>query len=117
ALAKFSSAFYREPSKKIKLIGVTGTNGKTSITYLIKRIFEEAKIKTAVIGTLGSVIDDKLIKNSNTTPDSLNLQKKLRKISDSNIDYCAMEVSSHALDLKRVKNISFQVGIFTNLTE
>lgn len=117
ALARFSSTFYGEPSKKLRLIGVTGTNGKTSITYLIKRIFEEDGRRTAVIGTLGSVIDNELIKNSNTTPESLTIQRYLRKIVDSNIDYCAMEVSSHALDLKRVEYVDFDIGIFTNLTE
>lgn len=117
ALAKISSVFYEEPSNRLNLIGVTGTNGKTSTTYLIKKIFDEENRKIAVIGTLGSIIDGEMINNKNTTPESLTLQKYLKKMVDANIEYCVMEVSSHALALKRVENINFQVGVFTNLTE
>lgn len=117
ALARISSIFYHEPSKKLNLIGVTGTNGKTTTTYLMKKILDEHKIKNAIIGTLGSIINNKMINNKNTTPDSLTLQRYLKKMVDANIEYCVMEVSSHALDLKRVKYVDYQVGIFTNLTE
>lgn len=117
ALAEFSSLFYKEPSKELELIGVTGTNGKTSITYLIKSIFEAEKSKMGIIGTMGSIIDNKLVDNKNTTPDSLIIQKYLRNMADSQTEYCLMEVSSHALDMNRVKNMEFQVGIFTNLSE
>jgi len=117
ALARISSIFYEEPSKKINLIGVTGTNGKTTTTYIIKKILEEHKIKNAIIGTLGSIINNKRIDNKNTTPDSLTLQRYLKTMVDADIEFCIMEVSSHALDLKRVKYIDYQVGIFTNLTE
>lgn len=117
AMAKFSSAFYEEPSKKMNLIGVTGTNGKTTTTYLIKRIFEEEGNKTGVMGTLGAVINGERIENRNTTPESLLIQRHLRRMLDKGINYCVMEVSSHALDLKRVEYTNFQVGVFTNLTE
>lgn len=117
ALAYVSSVFYGEPSKRIKLIGVTGTNGKTSTTYLINNIFREYNKKIAVIGTLGSVINDKIINNKNTTPEALTLHKLLKKMVDTNTEFCVMEVSSHALDLKRVEYINFQVAIFSNLTE
>lgn len=117
ALAYISSVFYGEPSKKLDLIGVTGTNGKTSVTYMVKRIFEENRRKTSVIGTLGSIINDEIIDNKNTTPESLTLQRLLGKIVNEKIEFCVMEVSSHALDLKRVEYIDYQVGIFTNLTE
>lgn len=116
-LAYASSLFYGEPSKKLNLIGVTGTNGKTSVTYLVKRIFEENSKKTSVIGTLGSIINDKKIDNKNTTPDSLTLQRLFSRMVDEEIEFCVMEVSSHALDLKRVEHVDYQVGIFTNLTE
>ena len=117
ALARFSSRFYGEPSKKLDLIGITGTNGKTSITYLIKNIFEADGKKTGIIGTMGSVIDDELIDNKNTTPESLIIQKYLRKMVDVGTGSCIMEVSSHSLDMKRVAYMDFQVAIFTNLTE
>lgn len=117
ALAKFSSKYYKEPSKRLDLIGVTGTNGKTSTTYLIKSIFDENHQKTGLIGTLGSIIDDKIIDIKNTTPESLTIQEFLRNMVDVDTDYCIMEVSSHSLDLKRVEYMDFQVGVFTNLTE
>jgi len=117
ALAKFSSNFYGKPSEKLNLIGVTGTNGKTSTTYLIKRIFEEDGRNIALIGTLGSIINGEKIENSNTTPESLVIQKHLRRMLDCGNNYCVMEVSSHALDLKRVEYLNFEVGIFTNLSK
>ena len=117
ALAYISSVFYGMPSQKLNLIGVTGTNGKTSVTYMVKKIFEENNKKTAVIGTLGSIIKDEIIDNKNTTPESLTLQRLLSKMVDEKIEFCVMEVSSHALDLKRVEYIDYQIGIFTNLTE
>ena len=117
ALARYSSRFYGKPSKRLDLIGVTGTNGKTSITYMIKSIFEAAEKKTGIIGTMGSIIDDKIIDNKNTTPESLTIQKQLREMVDTNIKHCVMEVSSHSLDMKRVEYMDFKIGIFTNLTE
>src|SRR5699024_7675362 len=117
ALARFSSKYYNEPSKKLNLIGVTGTNGKTSTTYLINSIFNKKDEKIGLIGTLGSIMDGKVVENKNTTPESLTIQKHLRMMVDAKTDYCIMEVSSHSLDLKRVEYIDFQVGIFTNLTE
>jgi len=117
ALAEFSSRFYKEPSKELELIGVTGTNGKTSITYLVKSIFEADNKKTGIIGTMGSIIDDKLVDNINTTPESSAIQSQLRKMVDHGTKYCVMEVSSHSLDMKRVECMDFQIGIFSNLTE
>lgn len=117
ALAKISSLFYEEPSKKMNIIGVTGTNGKTSITYLVKSIFETDGKRTGLIGTMGSIVNDEQIENKNTTPESLIIQKHLKNMIQSKIQYCIMEVSSHALSLKRVDNVNFQAGIFTNLTE
>ncbi|MCF6460001.1 UDP-N-acetylmuramoyl-L-alanyl-D-glutamate--2,6-diaminopimelate ligase [Clostridium sp. Cult3] len=117
SLARFSSLFYGEPSKELNLVGITGTNGKTSITYLIRNIFEVCHEKTGIIGTMGTLIDDRIVDNINTTPESSLIQRYLREMVDKNTKYCVMEVSSHSLDLKRVEYMAFQVGIFSNLTE
>ncbi len=117
-MARLSSIFYGEPSKKLNLIGITGTNGKTSTTYMIKSIFEACHKKTGIIGTMGTIIDGMVLDNINTTPpESSLIQRYLKKMVDKGIQYCVMEVSSHSLDLKRVEYMDFQVGIFTNLTE
>lgn len=116
ALAKISSIFYNEPSKHLELIGITGTNGKTSTTYFIESIFKEANKKVGIVGSIGNVINGELNKTKNTTPESLEVQQILNKMVEADIDICAMEVSSHALELYRTKYCQFNVGIFTNLT-
>lgn len=117
ALAKLSCAFYKDPSKQVKLIGVTGTNGKTTTTYLLDSVFKEAGYKGAIIGTISHKIADQAIPSSQTTPESLDLQKMLRAMADQGVSFCAMEVSSHALDQKRVAGCFFEVAIFTNFTQ
>jgi len=117
ALAWVSSMFYGHPSRKLNLIGVTGTNAKTTTTYLVKAIFEGVNKKTGIIGTLGNIVDGNgLMKSSNTTPESLELQKSFDTMIKSDVDTCVMEVSSHSLELNRVAYCDFNVGIFTNLT-
>jgi len=116
SLSKVSANFYGNPSKHLDMIGITGTNGKTTITYLIKSIFEKSNNKMGIIGTIGNIIDGELIKTENTTPESTIIQKSLRDMVKANIDSCVMEVSSHSLDLKRVEDCNFDVGIFTNLS-
>jgi UDP-N-acetylmuramoyl-L-alanyl-D-glutamate--2,6-diaminopimelate ligase len=116
ALARLSSNFYQHPSDKLNLIGVTGTNGKTSTTYFLKSIVEQSKKSMGLIGTIGTMIGNRVIKNKNTTPESLNLQQIFSEMVDSKIDHCLMEVSSHALNLKRVDCCNFNTGIFTNLS-
>lgn len=116
ALAKVSTNFYDHPTEKLNLIGITGTNGKTSTTYFIKSIFEQAHKSIGLIGTIGTIINNKQIKNKNTTPESLNLQQLFSEMVESEIDDCIMEVSSHALSLKRTAFSQFNTGIFTNLT-
>ncbi|GAB3048823.1 UDP-N-acetylmuramoyl-L-alanyl-D-glutamate--2,6-diaminopimelate ligase [Virgibacillus ainsalahensis] len=116
ALAGMSANFYHNPSDELNMIGITGTNGKTSTSYFIKSIFEEANEAIGVIGTMGTLINDKLIETKNTTPESLDLQKSFVKMAESGVDNCMMEVSSHALDLDRVAFTSFNTGIFTNLS-
>lgn len=117
ALAKFSGIFHKEPWNDLEMIGITGTNGKTSITYFIKSILEENKKKVGIIGTIGAVIEGDLISIDNTTPNSLVIHNLIKKMVDANSDTCIMEVSSHALELQRVDYMEFQVAIFTNLTK
>lgn len=116
ALAQVSANFYHNPTEQLNLIGITGTNGKTSTTYFIKSILDQAKQSVGLIGTNGTMIDNQLIDNINTTPESLNLQQFFSKMVGVETDSCIMEVSSHALNLKRVEYSKFNTGIFTNLT-
>ncbi|NLC72662.1 MAG: UDP-N-acetylmuramoyl-L-alanyl-D-glutamate--2,6-diaminopimelate ligase [Ruminococcaceae bacterium] len=118
ALAILSSNFYLNPASEMKMIGVTGTNGKTTTTYLIKHLLESVKNeKVGLIGTNGNMIGDELFVTEHTTPESLDLQKLLRKMADMGCRYVVMEVSSHSLVLDRVAGINFDIGIFTNLTQ
>lgn len=116
-LAELSNYFYDEPSRKIKLIGVTGTNGKTTSTYFIKSILETAGYKTGLIGTITNVIGDEEITASLTTPESNDLNYLFQQMYTRGCKYAVMEVSSHSLVLKRVHKLFFSAGIFTNLTQ
>ncbi len=117
ALAFMSDTFYGNPSKKFKLIGVTGTNGKTTTTYLVKYILEKAGFKVGLIGTNKNMIGDMEIPAERTTPESLELAQLFAKMADCGADYVVMEVSSHSLELSRVAACDFDVGAFTNLTQ
>lgn len=116
ALAKISSNYYDNPTEKINMIGITGTNGKTSTSFLIKSIFEHSNRSIGLIGTIGTIIDNKLTQNKNTTPESLNLQQQFSEMVSVNTENCIMEVSSHALSLNRVASCNFNTSIFTNLS-
>ncbi|WP_042681477.1 UDP-N-acetylmuramoyl-L-alanyl-D-glutamate--2,6-diaminopimelate ligase [Anaerosalibacter massiliensis] len=116
SLARISSNFYGKPSQNMKVIGVTGTNGKTSITYLVKSILDRVNKNTGVIGTMGSVIDGEVLSTENTTPESLWIQRYLYTMLKEGTKHCVMEVSSHSLDLKRVEYCNFDIGVFTNLS-
>ena len=118
-MANIASAFYEEPSKKINLIGVTGTNGKTTVTHLLQRILEENNEKCALIGTLGYKLSstDEYKEAKHTTPQPPELQRDLRLMADSSIQNVVMEVSSHSLEQKRVGCCDFDGAIFTNLTQ
>ncbi len=116
ALAKLSSKFFGNPSGSLKLIGVTGTNGKTTITYFLESIFKEAGLNPGVIGTVEHRFGGQRIKSMNTTPESYDLQKLLKEMTTKGVNACAMEVSSHALTLDRVVGCSFDGAIFTNLS-
>jgi UDP-N-acetylmuramoyl-L-alanyl-D-glutamate--2,6-diaminopimelate ligase len=117
ALARLAAAFYSNPSKQLRMIGVTGTNGKTTTTYLIKHLLERAGQRTGLIGTVSYEIGERVLPASRTTPESLDLQSILAQSVDARCANVVMEVSSHALELERVDGIGFRVGIFTNLTQ
>ena len=115
-LALISSKFYGFPSKKINVTGITGTNGKTSITYILENIFSEAGFLPGVIGTINYRYFGKEYSSSLTTPEAPDLQKILKEMKDNGVSHCFMEVSSHSLKLDRVLGIDFKVGVFTNLS-
>lgn len=116
ALAKISSNFYGNPSSKIKLVGVTGTNGKTTIASLLYNLFKQAGYKVGLLSTVANYIDNKELKATHTTPDVLKINSLLREMLDCGCEYCFMEVSSHALAQNRVADISFDGALFTNIT-
>lgn len=117
ALATISKEWFENPTDKLKLIGVTGTKGKTTTTYMIKKILEEDGKKVGLIGTIETIIGDKRIPSNNTTPESYILQKQFREMVDAGIEYVVMEVSSQAFKMNRVYGIHFDYGVFTNLEE
>jgi len=117
ALARLANAFYGYPSREMTVIGVTGTNGKTTTTHLIAEIFKVAGKKCGLISTVYNRIGDKLLPVSHTTPESLDLQRLLREMSDEGMECVVMEVSSHALFLHRVEGCEFDAGVFTNITQ
>ena len=118
ALAISACNFYQNPSRKFKLIGITGTKGKTTTTYMIREILEKQAIKVGLIGTVASYVGDKKIAdNENTTPESLKLQEIFSKMVEEKCEVVVMEVSSQSLKLDRVTGCDFDIGIFTNLSE
>ncbi|NLU24767.1 MAG: UDP-N-acetylmuramoyl-L-alanyl-D-glutamate--2,6-diaminopimelate ligase [Clostridiales bacterium] len=118
ALAVASANFFDQPAREMTMVGVTGTNGKTTTTYLIKSILEQkAGAKVGLIGTNQNMIGSQMLHTERTTPESYEVQKLLRQMADAGCSHVVMEVSSHALVLDRVYGISYAVGIFTNLTQ
>jgi UDP-N-acetylmuramoyl-L-alanyl-D-glutamate--2,6-diaminopimelate ligase len=116
ALAEFAAAFYRNPSEELALVGITGTNGKTTTSYVLASIFESAGIKCGRIGTIGYRVGAREVDAARTTPEAPELQKMLRDMVAEGLGACVMEVSSHALALRRADDLRFAAGIFTNLT-
>ncbi|WP_312700103.1 UDP-N-acetylmuramoyl-L-alanyl-D-glutamate--2,6-diaminopimelate ligase [Sedimentibacter sp.] len=116
SMAVVANIIYGRPSERMNIVGVTGTNGKTSTTYLLKGIYDYLGEKSGIVGTMGVLIEGEKIKVDNTTPEAVDLQKYFSKMVERDIKQCFIEVSSHALELNRVDNISIDVGIFTNLT-
>jgi len=117
ALARLAAELFSYPSRKMKVVGVTGTNGKTTVTYLIEHILRQAGYKTGVIGTINYRFDNKVILAKNTTPGPEFIQSLLAQMYNEDIRYVAMEVSSHALDQGRVNGVDFSTAVFTNLTQ
>lgn len=118
ALAICSSNFYGNPSKKFKLIGVTGTKGKTTTTFMIKQILEKAGKKVGLIGTIATYRNGKKVKDSDrTTPESLELQREFAKMAEAGVEAVVMEVSSQSLKLHRVDGCEFDIVLFTNFSE
>lgn len=115
AMAFISAAFYGNPADKLKVIGITGTKGKTTTTYLVKSILEHAGFKVGLIGTIEVIIGDKVIPANNTTPESLLLQQYFREMVDAGCDIVVMEVSSQGLMLHRTQGFFFEMGVFTNI--
>lgn len=109
--------FFGYPGKKMRMIGVTGTNGKTTTTYVLRHILQEAGYKVGVIGTIQIMIGEEILPVANTTPDVVELQSVLARMAAAEIDYVVMEVSSHALALDRVAGCEFDTAIFTNMTQ
>lgn len=112
-----AGAFYDYPERKMQLIGVVGTNGKTTTTYLIKSILEAAGKKVGLIGTITNLIDDQPLASHNTTPGALELQQIFARMVRAGIEYVVMEVSSHSIAQGRVAGLTFRVGVFTNITQ
>jgi UDP-N-acetylmuramoyl-L-alanyl-D-glutamate--2,6-diaminopimelate ligase len=117
AMAVLADAFYQHPTKKLHLIGITGTNGKTTTSHLIEKIFSDVNRCTGLIGTMYTKIGDQKFETKNTTPESLVLQKGFRQMLDAGVDTAIMEVSSHALHMGRVHGCDYDVAVFTNLTQ
>lgn len=119
AMSLYATCFYDNPSSHLRLIGVTGTNGKTTVTHLVETILEKANISCGLIGTLGNRLSstDKYEDSKHTTPQSPDLQRYLREMVNSNVEYTVMEVSSHSLDLYRVLGCDFSVALLTNITQ
>ena len=115
AMAFISAAYFGHPAKELKTIGITGTKGKTTTTYMVKSILENAGYKVGLIGTIEAIIGDKHIPAHNTTPESYLVQEYFRKMADAGCDCVVMEVSSQGLMLHRTAGIPFEIGIFTNL--
>ncbi len=117
ALSRLSSNFYENPSKKINLIGITGTNGKTSVNQIIKQLLDNLGTTCGALGTLGFSINQDIINTGFTTPESIELHGMLRLLVDSNTKNAVLEVSSHSLDQLRVDDVDFNAAIFTNLSQ
>jgi len=116
ALAMMASNFYGNPSENLKLVGVTGTNGKTTVASLLYQLFKKAGYKVGLLSTVKIMVDNKEYKATHTTPDSLTINKYLKEMNEEGVEFCFMEVSSHGIHQHRTEGLRFEGGIFTNLT-
>ena len=117
AMSRIAMAFYGYPSRNMRMIGITGTKGKTTTTYLLKSILEKEGLKCGLIGSTGSMIADQHLDGKLTTPDPIDLQKMLRRMADEGVQAVVMEVSAHAIDMYRLDGMEFEVGFYTNLSQ
>lgn len=117
AYASMCAAWFNNPAKCLKLIGITGTNGKTSVSYMLKTILEQNGIKVGLIGTIQNMIGDEVLPSKNTTPNAYELNSLFFLMKNAGCEYVVMEVSSHALDQNRIYDLEFEAGVFTNLTQ
>lgn len=117
AYSDMSAEWFQRPADSLKLIGVTGTNGKTSVTYMLKKILEAAGEKVGLIGTIQNMIGDEIIPSKNTTPGAYELNSLFAQMKEQGCTYAVMEVSSHALEQHRVHKLNFEAAVFTNLTQ
>ncbi len=117
AMARMAAAFYGHPADGMRLVGVTGTKGKTTTSYMIKSILEQAGMTVGLIGTTGNMIGEKRIASNYTTPDPIDLQRDLREMADAGAQAVVMEVSAHAIDMFRLDGMVFEVGAYTNLSQ
>jgi UDP-N-acetylmuramoyl-L-alanyl-D-glutamate--2,6-diaminopimelate ligase len=116
ALASLAAEFYGHPSRSMQVVGITGTNGKTTTAYLLRAVFESAGKKCGLLGTIAYSLGDQELPAARTTPEAPDVQRMLRQMADAGCRACVMEVSSHALALRRVDDTAFAAGVFTNLT-
>jgi UDP-N-acetylmuramoyl-L-alanyl-D-glutamate--2,6-diaminopimelate ligase len=116
ALGQIASNFFGRPSNMLKVIGVTGTNGKTSTVTLLYRLFRALGYKAGMLSTVENQINGEVIPSTHTTPDAINLNKLMKQMVDSSCEYCFMEVSSHAIDQSRIEGLKFAGAVFTNIT-
>ena len=116
ALAIIASNFYDNPSQKLKLVGITGTNGKTTIASLLYQLYKKAGYKVGLLSTVKILVDDSEFKATHTTPDSLTINYYLNEMAQAGCEFCFMEVSSHGIHQKRTDGLQFVGGVFTNLT-
>ncbi len=116
ALAIMAANYYENPSEELKLVGVTGTNGKTTISSLLFQLFKKAGYKVGLLSTVKVMVDEKKYEATHTTPDSLTINRYLREMVEEGVDFCFMEVSSHGIHQKRTEGLHFTGGIFTNLS-
>lgn len=117
AMSRMAAAFYGHPADGMRLVGVTGTKGKTTTTYMMKAILEKAGLTVGLIGTTGNMIGEKHIASNYTTPDPIDLQRDLREMADAGAQAVVMEVSAHAIDMFRLDGMVFEVGAYTNLSQ
>ena len=116
ALAVMAANYYDNPSKNLRLVGVTGTNGKTTVSSLLYQLFKKAGFKVGLISTIRIMVDDKEYSTKHTTPDALTINRYLSLMSEAGVEYCFMEASSHGIDQRRTFGLVFAGAIFTNLS-